>query len=146
MENSTGSLFVAVAGRGATRNGAPISVSGGSGLDRARVAGPRHHLERLAGLVPGIRPVPKIHSLALRLARVAQGALDAAIASRSAHDWDLAAADLLVHEAGGALTALEGERPRYNRADPVHGSLIAAGCARHASLVDLLRGRRREFA
>ena len=139
-------LFVAAAGDGATRNGVPISATGGSSLDRSRVAGPRRQLEQLAGLVPGIEPVPKIYSLALRLARVAQGTIDAALASRSAHDWDLAAADLLVHEAGGALTAVGGERPSYNRADPVHGSLIAAGGARHAALVDVLREHRRQFA
>ncbi len=49
-----------------------------------------------------------MHSLALRLARIAAGRLDIAFASADSHDWDLAAADLLVHEAGGALTRFEG--------------------------------------
>ena len=52
--------------------------------------------------------MPRIHSLALRLARVAHGELDAAVAGGNGHDWDLAAADLLVHEAGGVMTNLAG--------------------------------------
>ena len=59
----------------------------------------------------------------------------------NSHDWDLAAADLLVHEAGGVLTALDGQPLIYNRPDPVHGALIAAGRERHAALVDLVRAQ-----
>ena len=47
-------------------------------------------------------------SLAYRFALVAAGELDFAIAGPGSHDWDLAAADLLVHEAGGAVTDLAG--------------------------------------
>jgi len=140
------SLFVAVRAGGATRNGAPVRVSSGSSLKGARIAGPRNHLTSLTMLSPEIATVPKIHSLALRLARVAQGSIDAAFVSHSGHDWDLAAADLLVHEAGGTLTTLGGEPPIYNRADPVHGPLFAAGCARHAALIALVSERRAWFA
>ena len=82
---------------------------------------------------------PRIHSLALRFARVAQGTLDVALAGGNSHDWDLAAADLLVHEAGGTLTTLAGEAARYNRREPVHGPLVAAGHARSRVLRDLLQ-------
>ncbi|MFX4404394.1 inositol monophosphatase family protein, partial [Acinetobacter baumannii] len=47
--------------------------------------------------------LPKIHSLALRFAKVAAGEIDAGFAGGRSHDWDLAAADLLVHEAGASL-------------------------------------------
>jgi myo-inositol-1(or 4)-monophosphatase len=87
-----------------------------------------------------------VHSLALRLARVADGTLDLAFASRHSHDWDLAAADLIVHEAGGALTDFAGQKIAYNRRDPVHGALVATSPTRHAGLIDLLRDRRHEFA
>ena len=79
-------------------------------------------------------------------ARVAQGTLDVAFASRSSNDWDLAAADLLVHEAGGALTDIEGRVLTYNRAEPVHEALVAAGRSRHRALLDLVEARKREFA
>ena len=90
--------------------------------------------------------MPRVHSLALRLARVAHGALDAAIAGGNGHDWDLAAADLLVHEAGGVMTALDGKPLIYNRPEPVHGVLVAAGRERHAALIDLVRAQTSEPA
>jgi len=138
-------MFAAAAGRGARLNGTSIRASAGAELEGVRVAGPRRHLARLVVVAPGIETVAKIHSLALRLARVAQGALDIAFASASSRDWDLAAADLLVHEAGGALTDIEGRVLTYNRADPVHEALIAAGRSRHRALLDLVEARKREF-
>ncbi len=139
-------LFEASAGAGARRNGAAIRASEGDKLEGCRVAGPRRLLDRLAAAVPGIETVPKIHSLALRLARVAEGTLDLAFASASSNDWDLAAADLLVHEAGGRLTDFEGRVLTYNRADPVHQALVAAGRSRHRAVLDVVEARRREFA
>ena len=139
-------MFLAVRGQGATRNGAPLTASGGAELAGARLAGPKRYLDRLEGLNRQILPQPKVFSLALRLARVAQGELDAAFASGGSHDWDLAAADLLVHEAGGVMTDFAGQPLRYNRPHAAHGALIAAGAARHGALVDLVRGRMAEFA
>jgi len=82
-----------------------------------------------------------LFSLALRLARVAAGTLDLAFASANSHDWDLAAADLLVHEAGGALTTLAGQQLIYNRAEPLHRALVAAGRARLEAFLALVRTR-----
>jgi myo-inositol-1(or 4)-monophosphatase len=83
-----------------------------------------------------------VHSLALRLTRVAQGAIDVAIAGGNSHDWDLAAADLLVHEAGGVMTPLDGGPLLYNRPEPRHRALVAAGRERHAMLIDLFADQR----
>src|SRR6185295_15003351 len=119
----------------------------GTTLDGAKVAGPKRYLERLSGITEGrLSLQPKIHSLALRFARVAQGELDAAIASDGSHDWDLAAADLLVHEAGGALTDFAGRPLTYNGPEATYGALIAAGPARHAALIELVRDHETEFA
>jgi myo-inositol-1(or 4)-monophosphatase len=68
------------------------------------------------------------------------------LSAPNSHDWDLAAADLLVHEAGGALTSIEGRPPVYNAPRPVQGALFAAGGARHAALIDLVRERHTDFA
>jgi myo-inositol-1(or 4)-monophosphatase len=103
-------------------------------------------LERLTTIDPETIHEPKIHSLALRMTRVAEGRIDAAFASVNAYDWDLAAADLLVHEAGGVLTDFAGETLVYNLHDPVHGAILAAGRDRHAAMLDLVRKRRKQFA
>ena len=138
----TEEFFSAIAGAGATLNGASITATTGAGLEQARIAGPKNLLERLAPLTPPFTVVPRIRSLALRLARVAQGTLDVAIAGGNSHDWDLAAADLLVHEAGGALTPFGGGTVTYNRPVPRHGMLVAAGRDRHATLIEVFRDGR----
>ena len=131
-------MFVAVAGQGATLNDVPIRTSNG-GLDGARIAGPPGYQRRLQAIEPRFVAEPKIHSLALRFARVAHGAIDAAFASGDSHDWDLAAADLLVHEAGGALTTFAGQSLIYNKPEPCHPPLVAAGPQRHAALISLVQ-------
>ena len=135
-------FYVAVAGAGATRNGTAIAVSKGADLAQARVAGPRKLLERLQAVSPPFTVMPRTHSLALRLARVADGTFEAAFAGGNSHDWDLAAADLLVHEAGGALTPFGGGTVAYNCPVPRHGMLVAAGKDRHAALLEIIRDER----
>ncbi|HEY2533050.1 MAG TPA: 3'(2'),5'-bisphosphate nucleotidase CysQ [Xanthobacteraceae bacterium] len=138
----TAELFAAAAGAGVTLNGTAIAATAGAALTNARVAGPNNFLAQLAKITPPFTVVPRVHSLALRLARVAQGTIDIAVASANSYDWDLAAADLLVHEAGGALTPFGGGVVIYNRSVPRHGALVAAGRERHATLIEILRDER----
>jgi myo-inositol-1(or 4)-monophosphatase len=142
----TDEMFVGLQGGGASLNGTRIAASGGDTLAGARLAGPKRYLARFGELAPDIQAQPRVHSLALRLTRVAHSDLDAAFASPGSHDWDLAAADLLVHEAGGAMTDFSGQPLRYNAPHIVHGALIAAGSARHGTLLDLARDCKLEFA
>ncbi len=79
-------------------------------------------------------------SLAYRLALVASGEIDVAISGPNAHDWDIAAADLLVHEAGGVLTDLDGNAPRYNLAEITHPVLVAAAATIAGEAIELIRG------
>jgi myo-inositol-1(or 4)-monophosphatase len=143
---ATDEMFIAASGKGATLNGARIAAAKSATLDHARLAGPKRYLDRLAGLNSSVLPQPKVFSLALRFARVARGDLDAALASPGSHDWDLAAADLLVHEAGGTMTDFSGQTLSYKAPHAVQGALIAAGSARHGALLALVRSRRSEFA
>jgi myo-inositol-1(or 4)-monophosphatase len=135
----TGEFFMAVTGSGATRNGVAIAATSGSDLAQARFSGPKSFLERVQAVAPPFKVMPRTHSLALRIARVAEGTFDVAMAGGNSHDWDLAAADLLVHEAGGALTPIGGGTVTYNRPVPRHGMLVAAGRDRHAALIELIR-------
>jgi myo-inositol-1(or 4)-monophosphatase len=130
-----GETYVAVRGAGARLNDAAIEVSKLSAVGaRARVAAPAFLAERLreAGLQFALQP--KIPSLALRIANVASGALDAGFASENARDWDIAAADLILHEAGGRLAGLDGCEIVYNRSDTRHGLLTAAPAQIHAEV------------
>jgi myo-inositol-1(or 4)-monophosphatase len=132
---ATDEFFFAADGQGTTCNDVPIGASKGGDFDIERMAGPHFLLNRVRGTTsPELRNF-KIGSLALRISRVAQGALDAAFVGGNSHDWDLAAADLLLREAGGLLTTLRGDAPAYNRTAVTHEVLLAAGRERHESLV-----------
>ena len=135
-------LYVAVRGRGAARNGEAIRVTGRHGLAGARVAGPKPLVDRLERSTGGLERVERIPSLALRLARVADATVDFGVVSGNARDWDIAAADLVLSEAGGALTTFEGLRPSYNAPEPVHGELIAGPRGLHPRLIEAMTGLR----
>jgi len=141
----TDEFFFAAIGEGATCNGVPIRVRPGVGLEDAKILGPKRFLGSLAEIHPSVVPLPRVGSLALRLARVAQGQVDITVVSGNSHDWDLAAADLLVHEAGGALTDIDGKRLTYNCPHPVHALLVAASQSRHGTALALIRERRAQF-
>jgi myo-inositol-1(or 4)-monophosphatase len=134
-------FFFAARGRGAVRNHVPVYATSGTELDFSRLAGPKPLVERLNRSPGEIALHPRIGSLALRLCRVAQGNLDAAFAGGQSRDWDLAAANLIVHEANGNMTALSGDPILYNRRDVAHGVLVAAGRDRHARIVEHFRSR-----
>ncbi|MDA9447346.1 inositol monophosphatase [Bradyrhizobium sp. CCBAU 21360] len=138
---TTDEFFFAARGQGTTLNGAAVQASPGSALDFSRVAGPKPMVERLNSSGREIKLHPRIGSLALRLCRVAHGALDAAFAGGNSHDWDLAAADLIVQEADGRMSDLSGEPILYNRREVAHGVLVAAGRDRHAGIVAHFRNR-----
>ncbi|MDB5580541.1 MAG: Inositol monophosphatase family protein [Bradyrhizobium sp.] len=132
-------FFFAVRGQGATLNGVPVAAAPGAELDFSRVAGPKPLVERLDASTGDTVLHPRIGSLALRLCRVAHGGLDAAFAGGQSRDWDLAAANLIVQEANGNMTALSGDPILYNRREVTHGVLVAAGRDRHARIVEHFR-------
>lgn len=135
-------FYEAILGEGATRDGAPIAPSTAVRLVGARVAGPKPLVDRLDAEAGPVTRLDRIPSLALRLARVAEGAVDVALVSTNSHDWDLAAADLILHEAGARLSTFTGAPPLYNRAEPVHGELLAASRRLHPDLIEAMTGRR----
>ena len=134
-------FFFATRGQGAFLNDVPVRAAAGTELDFSRVAGPKPLVERLSPSGDDIVLHPRIGSLALRLCRVAQGSLDAAFAGGQSRDWDLAAANLIVQEANGRMTALSGDPILYNRREVAHGVLVAAGRDRHARIVEHFRNR-----
>jgi myo-inositol-1(or 4)-monophosphatase len=81
--------------------------------------------------------IEAVSSIALKLARVAAGRADATITLWPKNDWDIAAGDLLVREAGGVTVQPDGTDFEYNADPPRHPGLIAAG----ARLVPALQQR-----
>ncbi len=140
-----GVTYLATAGGGAFRNGVRLDLAGGLTAGLPRIAGPKPMLDAVMRHL-AIDPQPKVPSLALRLARVADGAIDGGLVSPDSRDWDLAAADLVLREAGGLVSGLDGAPLIYNRARPVHATLVAAPRAFHARLLGAATALREPFA
>jgi myo-inositol-1(or 4)-monophosphatase len=134
---ATGEVFAAGLGSGARKDERRIRVS--TPRDPALIAGPKPMIEAAhAHLSRAVERVSYIPSLAYRIAMVADGRLDATFIKGSAQDWDLAAAELILAEAGGEMCGAAGEAPRYATGDPSHGPLAAGSGALLQSMVAAL--------
>jgi myo-inositol-1(or 4)-monophosphatase len=127
--------FTARQGGGARLNGAPMHVLDRDRLEGARMLGPKN---TFAQGWPEME-LTALSSIAYRVALVAAGRYDAMVSLSVKRDWDLAAADLIVHEAGGLLTDEAGQTLIYNRAPATQRASIAAGPHLHAVLLAHLR-------
>lgn len=132
-------LYRAIVGEGAFRNDQPIRVSAREQLDGASLAVSQKLLRSISDIAPIKARSVFYASLAYRLARVADGRLDGAAIKPNAQDWDLAAVDLLVHEAGGLLADLDGNPPRYDRPETAHGAMVCGPPALSGELTRIAR-------
>ena len=121
-----GDTYTAVAGGGAFLNGRPLHVPEQDAPAREmQITCPENLSKAMRAVGIDYDFKPKIASLALRVAMVASGVYDAGFTTRDSHDWDLAAADLVLQEAGGLLAGLDGAPLIYNKREPSHGALTA---------------------
>lgn len=140
-------LYLAGRGLGATANGTPISVSGASTLDEGIVVtqsaarsapGIASFTALLARLMATTGGVRMPGSRVVALCHVADGRYLGA-AERSLDPWDLAAAGLIITEAGGRVTGFDSGRVVPGGADDridvvasngrVHDALVEAASA-----------------
>lgn len=129
-----GETYAAARGEGATVNGATLIAA--PGWPPHVAAGPKPIVEAMAakiGLVVEI--IPRVPALAYRMCMAARGAVDFAVAAENSHDWDIAAADVLLEESGARLIDASGERLRYNARQVRRGALLAAPDATATRLV-----------
>jgi myo-inositol-1(or 4)-monophosphatase len=119
-------LYEAVASGDALKNGKAISVREAAPGETLHLAAAEDTIAKLAPVYRNaVERVPHVPSLAYRLAMVADGRIDGTLVKKNSHDWDLAAADLIVARAGGALVDLDDKPLFYNRSTVVHGVLCA---------------------
>ncbi|MDX2484336.1 MAG: 3'(2'),5'-bisphosphate nucleotidase CysQ [Pseudodonghicola sp.] len=122
-------LYSAARGRGAQLNGAAIAPRDTQDLDQAEILATRPNMAAQhwrAGAVPDFRRAYR-PSLAYRMALVAQGRYDGMLTLRPSWEWDVAAGDLILHEAGAICTDRRGARLRFNNPRPQVNGVIAAG-------------------
>jgi myo-inositol-1(or 4)-monophosphatase len=112
---ATGEEFTAVRGRGATRDGRPISVRTPAPLDRSVVSTGYNYVREVrakqaaavARLLVGIADIRRFGSCALDLCALAAGQADGYV-EEGPMPWDHAAGGLIAREAGAVVEVLTG--------------------------------------
>jgi myo-inositol-1(or 4)-monophosphatase len=125
-----GQFFTARAGQGAYVNGMKIKATSRADIQGCAMLADEDLFT--ASFWPEAWPqmnLSKPNSIALRMALVACGEADAAVALRPKNEWDMAAATLILDEAGGKWSDHFGQRPPFNRSNPVYATVVAAGPA-----------------
>ena len=131
---ATDEFFEAIAGGGARLNGEPIHVKKHDTIAGTKMLVSWREFQKLCerGAFVGCEMTP-IGSIAYKIALVAAGKAAAVVALAPKNDWDLAAAQLLLTEAGGRITDSKGQSLHYSGAG--HSCVVAADPALHALLL-----------
>jgi len=134
---ATDEFFEAILDGGARLNDETISPSERKDIAGCRMAafGPMFKHKAWPEVWPEMEIVDR-NSVAYRIVLVANGFVDACMALNSKNDWDLAAADLIVREAGGRMTTHDGRRFVYNKSFTKHRSLLVSGRTLYSALFD----------
>ena len=136
-------LFTAERGHGAWMNGSPLRVSASANLlDSLLVTGFHYDIHRdsteLIGLfgefISRARAVRRLGSAALDLCYVAAGRFDG-FWEHKLQPWDVAAGALIVAEAGGSVTTIDGG-PFASRS----GSVLATNGHVHQEMLETIAG------
>ncbi|HXR37319.1 MAG TPA: inositol monophosphatase family protein [Candidatus Binataceae bacterium] len=134
-------LFVARRGKGATLNGRPIAVSQASKLNTSllatgfpydRAERRRFYLTFWEALMTRVHGVRRTGSAALDLAWVACGRMDG-FWEFGLKPWDVAAGSLLIQEAGGKVTNMDGTPLGLSV-----GRIVATNRRLHRPLMDII--------
>ena len=137
-------LFTAERGGGAFLNGRPLRVSSTAALlDAMLVTGFPYdvhaRVDEIVGLfgrfVGRARAVRRLGSAAIDLCYVAAGRMDG-FWERDLKPWDIAAGALIVAEAGGRVTRMDGSPFSSRSAD-----VLASNAAIHDAMLEVIRGR-----
>lgn len=135
----TGSVYHSIKGKGAYHNQTrlPLRSTYSSNL---RIAGPKPMIRALQDKTNWpIKAMPYVPSLALRLAMVAEGGLDATLVKPNSAFWDIAAADLLVNESNCRLLDLTGNDVDYGMRSPRLGAMISAPASETETILAVVR-------
>jgi fructose-1,6-bisphosphatase/inositol monophosphatase family enzyme len=127
-------LYVAEKGKGAFMNGKPIRVSEretlkGSQGDIEFTRKGKYEIFNLPGELlknHGVSSIAKLPSIVYVSAMVAAGQYDFVVFPLT-HAHDIAAAKVIVEEAGGKVTSLMGNEQRYDYDNTIDGALITNG-------------------
>jgi myo-inositol-1(or 4)-monophosphatase len=131
--------FTAIAGNGAFLNGEPCFVSRRSEISELRVNVNHNKLDQQLfdninnNIIKKLDIFHKLGSLCLEVAYVACGRLDATI-NNYVSMWDIAAAGVILEEAGGKWTTFNGIKPKFPILEKFH--VCATNGIVHQNILD----------
>lgn len=135
---ATGEVYHAVAGGGAFLNGEPIRVSGRETMPRVLCS--RSELRRgELGAFAATCTLDPLGSTAYKMVKVADGTGDAFVSFGPKHEWDVCGAEVIVREAGGDVTGLDGRAFRYNQPHPSWRGVAASNGLVHEAMLGAAR-------
>ena len=128
-----GKIFVAQKGKGAFRfsndKWEKISVSNTSDIKSSKAVGSRHHLSDKEKSVIEKLGIPEFTSIgsSLKVCKISSGEADMYFTyTNKMSEWDSAASNCIVTEAGGKMTDTKGNEITYNNKDVKHQNGILA--------------------
>ncbi len=143
LNPATQELVVGSVEHGVTYNGRPAAVTEPEPGSPVTVLASRSEIRRgewdrfeRNGFV--VRPCG---SVAYKLALVAAGRADATWTLVGKSEWDVVGGTALVRAAGGRVTLADGVEPRFNQADPVYPTYVAAGQRIARTLIEDVLGQ-----
>lgn len=133
-------MYTAAEGTVSELNGAPIEASKQAVLQGATVLAAKPNLKD-GHWTDGAPPVSRHFrpSLAYRLSLVGHGRFDAMITLRDCWEWDIAAGELIVRQAGGTATDMRNKPLLFNNPRPMTFGCIAAGAELHPQIQSRLK-------
>ena len=134
-------LYSAEDGAGAHLNGVPIHVTDRPALIGASMlaAKPNYAPQNWRSQVPEVSRAYR-PSLAYRTSLVAEGRFDAMMTLRPTWEWDVAAGDLILREAGAATSDRAANPLLFNNPVPKLNGMLAANPAIHRQIAGELAG------
>lgn len=133
--------WIAIAGQGASRNGARLAASA-----RKQFPGSRVPTDSLSDHDADLHMVDKPNSIALRIAMVAADEADLVATLRWGFEWDIGAAALIAREAGAQTSDAFGQPLAYNKRDPRAFGLLVSSPDIHGMAVERLAERAADIA
>ena len=132
-------MYTAAEGQGAFLNGAAIRVSDRNDLSGASLLAAKPNLapQHWVGGTPDVKRAHR-PSLAYRLCLVAEGRYDAMLTLRPSWEWDIAAGELILREAGAMTSDRAARVLRFNNAAPKVNGVIAANPVLHDAITRAL--------
>lgn len=132
-------LYFAEAGGGSWLNGKRINISNRNRISQMTLARSRSHAsQQIIKISKEFKDTIAAGS-SLKGCLVAKGEADVYMRLGPVHEWDICAMDVVVNEAGGILTDIEGNELRYNKKQTLINRFIVSNNQIHDKIIEKVK-------